>query len=172
MNGFLDKKILSLGVVCLLIVIGMVPLVGGYQADECAVSYIGENSFHTQYTVTITRPLENKNYIRDEEQDKIDGVELPVVIGKLTIQADSSPEINRVDFAINDMVAFQDTSSPWEWKWDFKLALGVNKISAIGYIDGIEEARDEISVFSVLVEDTTYADTSVNDDSISAETLG
>jgi len=152
MREKLDKKILILGIIGSLLVIGLVPLASGYYADKCAVAYLDGISTANDPYIEITRPNDEHNYINDVESPKIDGVEPPLVFGRVTIQADASQDIDEVIFYINDMDTYVDNNAPYEWLWDFKLAIGTNIIKVEGYDDGELVAEDSLAVFSVMIE--------------------
>ena len=139
------------GLVLLLAIIGIFPAVSGYHHDKCektSLTFIRGNGPY----VNITRPREGYNYFNDEETIKVNGVEKVLVFGKVTVKADASPEIDKVVFWINDMDTFHDENAPYEWLWDFKLALGYNTVKVTGYDNGDCVAEDTIDVFSLMIK--------------------
>ena len=145
------KKGFSIGLVLLLAIVGLFPTAGGYHHDQykkIPLTFIRDNGPY----VNITRPREGYNYFNDEETIKVNGVEKVLVFGKVTVKADASPEIDKVVFWINDMDTFHDENAPYEWLWDFKLALGYNTVKVTGYDNGDCVAEDTIDVFSLMIK--------------------
>ncbi|MBE3137931.1 MAG: fibronectin type III domain-containing protein [Thermoplasmata archaeon] len=69
-------------------------------------------------TVVITRPLENKFYLNDQEKS----ISLPgntFIYGKITITANVSSETDvvRVEFYVDGKLKFNDTEAPYSYLW-------------------------------------------------------
>lgn len=152
MSESVYKKGFSIGLVLLLAIIGLLPAAGGYHHDQCKKIPLTIIRGNDPY-VNITRPREGYNYFSDEERPKVEGVEIVMIFGKVTVKADASPGIDKVVFWINDMDTFHDENAPYEWLWDFKLALGYNTITVQGYDNGESVAEDTIDVFSFMIKD-------------------
>ncbi|MBC7080759.1 MAG: choice-of-anchor J domain-containing protein [Thermoplasmatales archaeon] len=100
----------------------------------------------TPPTVTIVKPR-NALYVMDRE---IIPLPMPVIIGGITIEATASSTtgIAKVEFYIDGVLKFTDTSAPYSWTWDER-AIGMHEIKAIAYDSSGQTAEDRISVFII-----------------------
>ena len=157
-SGSNIKNLFIVGVV-LFVVLGLTPISGVYGLGSCEKTVAVAYEDGDQYSyVRITRPGSGYNYINDQEYKKIDGVEYIIIIGNITIKADASSDINKVIFFINDMDTFTDQNAPWEWVWDFKLAIGLNKITVRGYDNDQMVAEDSVYVLTAMINDVSTVD--------------
>ncbi|MBC7081665.1 MAG: choice-of-anchor J domain-containing protein [Thermoplasmatales archaeon] len=100
----------------------------------------------TPPTVSIVKPR-NALYIFDRE---IIPLPIPVIIGGITIEATatSTTGIAKVEFYIDNVLKFTDTSEPYSWTWDER-AIGMHEIKAIAYDSSGQTTTDRISVFII-----------------------
>jgi len=94
--------------------------------------------------VTITRPV-NGIYIADHY---IIGFFLPLIIGKITIEAEASDNqtgIKKVEFSINNVLQETVTAPPYNWTWR-KSSLGIESIQVTAYDNAGNKATKEMFV--------------------------
>ncbi|HDO19657.1 MAG TPA: PKD domain-containing protein, partial [Thermoplasmatales archaeon] len=96
----------------------------------------GVTTFH------IVKP-KNALYINDKE---ILSLPVPVIIGDITVEAESTIHMKRVEFYIDDQLKANITSEPYIWTWD-QIAFGKHIITVIAYDDRETPYSDEISVW-------------------------
>ncbi|MBC7080935.1 MAG: choice-of-anchor J domain-containing protein [Thermoplasmatales archaeon] len=97
-------------------------------------------------TVSITKPR-NALYIFDRE---IIPLPMPVIIGGITVEATASSSIGiaKVEFYIDGVLKFTDTSEPYSWLWD-EFIIGTHEIKVIASDSIGQTAEERISVFII-----------------------
>ncbi|MBC7081025.1 MAG: right-handed parallel beta-helix repeat-containing protein [Thermoplasmatales archaeon] len=105
-----------------------------------------EAPYEISLTVSVVKPR-NALYIFDRE---IISLRIPVIIGGITIEATASSTIGieKVEFYIDNVLKFTDTSEPYSWKWDER-AIGMHEIKVIAYNSIAQTAEDRINVFII-----------------------
>jgi hypothetical protein len=66
--------------------------------------------------VTITKPIHAFYFFNKE----LRAFRFPFIIGPITVEGDvydSEYSIERVEFAIDDVLMFTDTTAPYSWRW-------------------------------------------------------
>ncbi|MCD6236812.1 MAG: hypothetical protein J7K13_02515 [Thermoplasmata archaeon] len=109
---------------------------------------LAENRAQGKPLVSIERPRDYL-YVFDEETIPL---EIPIVIGKITIMADAFDEdgINKVEFYIDDNLKFVDYESPYDWLWN-EFAIGRHEIKVVAYdIEG-NKVDDMIDVITLML---------------------
>jgi len=92
----------------------------------------------------ISKPLKGYIYSNDRElRPTLLGHTL--IIGGITITINVSPEINKVEFYVDDSLKHTDRLAPFEWKWDDQ-AFFLYKLKIIGYTDTGETQSDSLDV--------------------------
>ncbi|HEC76362.1 MAG TPA: DUF1565 domain-containing protein [Thermoplasmatales archaeon] len=89
--------------------------------------------------VEITKPI-NGIYIMDRY---VMSFSAPLIIGKITVEAEAIGKINKVEFHIDNELKHVDDQEPYSWLWN-ESAFGMHEIKVVAYSD--EEASDEIDV--------------------------
>ena len=77
-------------------------------------------------SVHITRP-ENGVYVNDR---KIFSSSTPIIIGRITIEAECSENVKNVSFYVDSILKYVDDSAPYSWTWD-EFAVGKHVIKVI-----------------------------------------
>ncbi|MEM2715658.1 MAG: Ig-like domain-containing protein, partial [Candidatus Thermoplasmatota archaeon] len=107
----------------------------------------------TPPTITIIKPR-NSLYIMDREIIPLppysSSQARPVIIGKITIEATASGAagIAKVEFYIDGLLKFIDTTEPYSWTWN-EFVIGMHEIKVVAYDSVGQKAEDIISVFIV-----------------------
>lgn len=92
----------------------------------------------------ISKPLRGYIYSHDRElRPTILGHTL--IIGGITLTVDASPEIQKVEFYVDDTLKHTDSHAPFEWKWDDPAFL-LYKLRIIGYTDTGDTHFDSLNV--------------------------
>lgn len=91
------------------------------------------------FFVRIEKPG-NAIYIFDREVIKADRT---IIIGRITIEVNSSENIGEVEFYIDGEFRYLDNEKPYEWLWN-ELSVGKHEIKVIG-----NEAMDKKDVFII-----------------------
>ena len=81
--------------------------------------------------VEIIKPVD-AIYFRDRQIIKFF---LPIIVGKITIEAnatDSDGNIERVEFIIDNVSRYNDTTEPYSWLWDDRI-FGFHTITVVAY---------------------------------------
>jgi hypothetical protein len=70
-----------------------------------------------------------------------------VIVGKITVAADASAlsPISKVEFYVDNNLAYTDYDEPYEWSWDESI-FGRHSLKIVGYTDAGETATDEMNV--------------------------
>jgi hypothetical protein len=116
----MKKNLLMIGIVILLLLI--IPLfslanttiteVDEGQEDQCSESLV---------TCEIIKPKRGSLYLRDIEI--LDNLGFTLIIGPITIEAEAKVSglqrlwIEVVEFEIDEILTYEDTDSPYQWKW-------------------------------------------------------
>ncbi len=90
--------------------------------------------------VKITKPG-NGIYVMDRY---IMDFDIPLIIGKITIETAIYPQVNKVEFYVDNGLKFIDESPPYQWQWN-EFVIGWHEIKVIAYGDG-NEAEDKVNV--------------------------
>ncbi len=92
----------------------------------------------------ISKPLKGYIYSNDRElRPRFLGNTL--IIGGITLTADVSPKISKVEFYVDDTLKYTDRLAPFEWKWDDQ-AFFLYKLTIIGYTDTGETISDSVDI--------------------------
>ena len=81
--------------------------------------------------VEIIKPV-NAIYFRDRQ---ITNFFLPIIIGKITVEAnatDSDGTIEKVEFFVDNVSKYNDTTEPYSWLWNEKI-FGFHTITVVAY---------------------------------------
>lgn len=106
---------------------------------------------HTELTVNITQPLENKLYFNDVEKS----FPLPgntIIYGKVTIKANvtSDSGVSKVVFYVDGKPKFNDTEAPYEYLWQQIISFNglslTHTIKVIAYDSEGHNASAQINV--------------------------
>ncbi len=85
-----------------------------------------KDSYPSELTINITRPWGGSLYFLDRKICPFPLIKAPVIIGKITVQAEASsdPEgqVYGVEFYLDNESQHIDTDSPYEWELDIPLA--------------------------------------------------
>jgi len=100
------------------------------------------SSSKTISSVTITKPHQGYLYIFNKE---IIPIGFTCIIGKITIEVESSEDVDGIDIYIDNELRFSDTSPPYSRVWD-DLNFGWHVITAVAKNGNIS---DEVRVFII-----------------------
>lgn len=156
MKNVLYRTGLVVWIVALFVIIGIFPVVSGYYSEVSEIEKIDVKDFD-DLTVTITKPKKGYYYKNDiEMRENLFDKERPHILGPITVKASVNGGENgtdRVEFYINDRLNFTDDTSPYEWLWDYKLAVGENIVKVRAYDNDSHTAEDSITVLVLMIKD-------------------
>jgi hypothetical protein len=96
-------------------------------------------------SVKIEKP-KNAFYLFDRE---IMPASRPVILGKITVEANASEDVIRVEFYIDGELKEVDESLPYEWLWD-EFSFGRYEIKVVAYDTAGDMINDSIDVFKMM----------------------
>lgn len=105
---------------------------------------IGGYQHTSEVFCEISKPLKGYIYSHDRElRPRLFGNTL--IIGGITLTVDVSPEINKVEFYVDDTLKHTDNLAPFEWNWNDQ-AFFLYKLTIIGYTDTGDTISDSVDV--------------------------
>jgi len=136
-----DAKILSYGFWR-----GYDSLAPEFDTYEAIVELAG-NKADGNPLVNIERPGKHL-YFFDKE---VIPLEVPIIIGKITIKADAFDEsgISKVEFYVDDVLKFVDRDKPYSWLWN-DFAVGSHEIKVVAYDNegNMAESKANVIIFN------------------------
>jgi len=110
---------------------------------------IGILEFIEEPKVVIKKPIQGYLYIFNREIMQI-SLNESIVIGKITIEADTYGNVEKVEFYIDGKLKYTDCNSPYSWLWD-EHAVGKHKIVVIAYdeMGKMASAQMQIKIFNI-----------------------
>jgi len=108
-------------------------------AEDIVKSYYKNASIY----VRIEKPRDGYIYLFDRE---IMPASETIILGKITIDANASEDIERVEFYIDDELKYVDNEAPYQWQWNER-AIGNHEIKVIAYDNEGNDATDKSDVF-------------------------
>jgi hypothetical protein len=142
------NKTINVVIIGLFIIIGFFPMVSGYQNKSFISEKIEVSTFFEDSYITITKPKVGFYYINDVEIGEILDKTIAMVIGPITVTTETSSDIDKAIFFINEMDVFEDLFSPFVWKWNFPFSFGRIYLKVNAYVDDYYVAQDSICVWA------------------------
>ncbi len=113
----------------------------GKPAESVLKSYYMNTSIY----VKIEKPADGYIYLFDRE---IMPARLTIIIGGITIVANASHNVEKVEFYVDNKLKYTDDTSPHKWTWN-EFSFGRHEIKVVAY-GGAEKAEDAMSVMKIL----------------------
>ena len=142
------NKIINVGIIGLFVIIGLFPIVSGYQNKSCVSEKIEISTFVEDSYITITKPRVGFYYINDVEKGEIQDKTIAMIIGPITVNTETSSDIDKVIFLINEMEVFEDDVTPYVWRWSFTFSFGRIYLKVNAYVNDYYVAQDSICVWA------------------------
>lgn len=93
--------------------------------------------------VRIEKPEEGYIYLFDRE---VMPASRTIIIGKITVEVNTSKNTERVEFYIDDELKFVDIEAPYLWMWD-EFVFGEHEIKVMAY----NKASDALDIVNVMI---------------------